>query len=559
MTGEARVTQQVTPGAKGVIWLLFGLLVGAGMTLGVVALGGAWLAGPTAGVALDSPLFVELGDTAGIEHRYDGEFEYFVGGGVATFDCNADDLPDMYLAGGSGPAGLFVNQTEPSGDISFTPEPGQMTDLLGVTGAYPIDIDSDSVMDLVVLRRGENVILRGTGGCGFERANEIWGIDAGEHWTVAFSAYWEPGEPLPTLAFGNYLRIEDSGERDECEDHFLFRPADGSSYAAPETLTPAYCTLSILFSDWSRSGSPDLRMTNDRHYYSDGEEQLWAIDDSPTPYRAEEGWQHLEIWGMGIASQDLDSDGLPEVFLTSQGDNKLQTLVDDGQRPEYEDVALAIGVTAHRPFEGDTLRPSTAWHAEFDDVNNDGFFDLFVTKGNVDAQVDFAAEDPNNLLIGQTDGSFSESAAKAGLLDFDRSRGAALVDLDLDGFLDVVVVERRVPVKIWQNTGMTASGSGSGNWLALELAQPGVNRDAVGAWVELDLGVRVVTREVTVGGGHASGQMGPIHLGLGERAEVRLRVVWPDGEHGPWETLDANRRYSWERGSEPVVASAPAD
>jgi len=300
-------------------------------------------------------------------------------------------------------------------------------------------------------------------------------------------------------------------------------------------------------------------MTNDRHYYSEGGEQLWAIDDSPTPYRAEEGWQHLEIWGMGIASQDLDSDGLPEIFLSSQGDNKLQTLVEEGQRPEYEDVALAVGVTAHRPFEGDTLRPSTAWHAEFDDVNNDGFFDLFVTKGNVDAQVDFAAEDPNNLLIGRTDGSFYESAGEAGLLDFDRSRGAALVDLDLDGFLDVVVVERRVPVKIWQNTGMTASGSESGNWLALELAQPGVNRDAVGAWVELDLGDRVVTREVTVGGGHASGQMGPIHLGLGERAEVRLRVVWPDGEHGPWETLDANRRYSWERGSEPVVVSGPAD
>ena len=40
----------------------------------------------------------------------------------------------------------------------------------------------------------------------------------------------------------------------------------------------------------------------------------------------------MQIWGMGIASQDLSGDGYPEVYLTSQGDNKLQTL-DDGYRP----------------------------------------------------------------------------------------------------------------------------------------------------------------------------------------------------------------------------------
>ena len=147
---------------------------------------------------------------------------------------------------------------------------------------------------------------------------------------------------------------------------------------------------------------------------------------------------------MGIASQDLTGDGYPEVFLTSQGDNKLQTLDDGPAQPTYRDIALERGVTAQRPFVGGDVLPSTAWHPEFEDVNNDGFVDLFVSKGNVDAQSGNATRDPSNLLIGQADGTFVEGAEAAGIVGFDRARGAALVDLNLDGMLDLVVVNRRV-------------------------------------------------------------------------------------------------------------------
>ncbi len=58
----------------------------------------------------------------------------------------------------------------------------------------------------------------------------------------------------------------------------------------------------------------------------------------------DEGWQAVRIWGMGIASHDLTGDGYPEVFLTSQADNKLQTLADGPARPTYEDIALERGV-----------------------------------------------------------------------------------------------------------------------------------------------------------------------------------------------------------------------
>ena len=60
------------------------------------------------------------------------------------------------------------------------------------------------------------------------------------------------------------------------------------------------------------------------------------------------------------------------------------------------------------------MLPSTAWHPEFQDVNNDGFVDLFVTKGNVEAQPDYATRDPNNLLLGTADGTFVEAAEDGG-------------------------------------------------------------------------------------------------------------------------------------------------
>ena len=74
---------------------------------------------------------------------------------------------------------------------AFEQVAGPSTDLTSVAGAYPLDVDGDGLVDLAVLRVGENVMLRGLGNCRFERANEAWGIDGGNEWTAAFSAQWE--------------------------------------------------------------------------------------------------------------------------------------------------------------------------------------------------------------------------------------------------------------------------------------------------------------------------------------------------------------------------------
>lgn len=537
------------------LWLLAGVIVG-GLVTGAIVVGAADLiGGESPKEASGVPRFVEESETSGVTHVYDGEFLFFVGGGVAVFDCNEDLYPDLYLAGGVRSAGLYVNQSETGGELRFNRLRHETTDVEEVTGAYPIDIDSDGLTDLAVLRVGENMMLRGLGNCEFEMANNLWNIPGGDDWTAAFSAKWEDGESLPTMAFGNYLSLDALEGRDECAIHDLFRPR-GQTYGSPTALSPGWCTLSILFSDWSRTGDRDLRMTNDRHYYREGQEQLWRVDpgEEPAPYTEGEGWRSMRIWGMGIASHDLTGDGRPEVFLTSQGDNKLQTLTSEAEGPTYEDIALAAGATAHRPFIGDSNRPSTAWHAEFGDVNNDTFVDLFVTKGNVDSQVEFAMDDPNNLLLGQPDGSFEEAARDAGILDYSLSRGGAVTDLNLDGLLDLVVVERREPMRIWRNTGTEEPG----NWVAIDPVQEAPNLDAIGSWVEVSVGSTTLRGEVTIGGGHAGGELGPVHFGVGDAETVEVRVIWPDGTVSAWHTVEANRIVTVDRASGTVKpASVP--
>ena len=247
---------------------------------------------------------------------------------------------------------------------------------------------------------------------------------------------------------------------------------------------------------------------------------------------------------MGIASYDVTGDGLPDVYLTSQGANRLQTLTAGPAHPAYRDIGAKHGVNASQPFTGpDQKLQSTGWHPEFADVNNDGFVDLFVSKGNVESQPEYAMQDPSNLMLGQADGTFLEAADTAGIVTFERGRGAALADFNLDGRLDLVESFLGAPVMVWRNAGDAVSGAGTAaaaHWLAIRLVQPGPNIDAIGAVIEVRVGDLTYRREVTIGGGHAGGQLGWIHFGLGPSSVANVRVHWPDGQVGPWQRIDAD-------------------
>lgn len=508
---------------------------------------------------MDVPVLQESALAAGIQHQYTGPWEHFVGGGVAAFDCNADRLPDVAIAGGSSPTQLYVNRSQTGGALKFEALEDAIPEnsTKGVSGLYPIDIDNDGYKDLILLRVGENVLLKGGPDCSFSKANRAFAFEGGRDWSTAFAATFEPEQAFPTLAIGNYIDRSAAGSPwGTCHDNYLLRPGSGvtPNYAEPQALTPGFCALSMLFTDWNRSGEPALRITNDRQYYREGEEQLWRVSpDRPArAYRKADGWKTVRIWGMGIAEADLDADGLPEYALTSMGDTKLQTLDDEADEasPVYRDIAYAMGATAHRPYAGDDLKPSTGWHAQFDDVNNDGRQDLFIAKGNVQAMPDFAAFDPDNLLLAGFDGKFTEVGDLSGIALNRRGRGGTLVDFNMDGMLDLIVVNREAPVSLFRNLG-AGSAHGPrpmGNWVQIELRQRGNNRDAVGATINVKSGNATRVRKVQVGGGHASGQLGFIHVGTGVAERAEIRVKWPDGEWSAPYRVFANNFVVIEKG-----------
>ncbi|MEY2860222.1 MAG: hypothetical protein RL392_680 [Pseudomonadota bacterium] len=494
------------------------------------------------------PRFVEETDTAGLQSRFEGQDEFMVGGGVAVFDCDNDGLPEIYVTGGQNKAKFYRNKSTRGGPIKLQEERSGL-ELTLATGAYPIDIDGDGNTDLVVLRVGEIEVFRGLGACKFERANTTWNIPNNNDWHTAFSATWENGQAMPTLAFGTYYdRSRPDFPWGTCTPGWLLRPdASGKKYAAPEPLKPSYCALSMLFSDWNRSGQPSLRVSNDREYYQGGQEQLWKVSPNlpAKQYTTDDGWKKLQIWGMGIASHDVDGDGYPEVFLTSMADNKFQKLEGDASRPAFFDQAYKRGITAHRPYVGGDIHPSTAWHAQFADVNNDGLSDLFIVKGNVSTMPDFATLDPNNLLLQQADGRFFEAGQQANVASYRRGRGGMVADLNGDGLLDMVVVNRWDKAQLWRNVGAgsAAKPEPMGHWLQLRLKQSDGNRDAIGAWIEVDLGGKVIRQELTIGGGHASGMLGWMHFGLGDAKDVKMRVQWPHGPWSDWQTVAADNSY----------------
>ncbi|MEI8241240.1 MAG: CRTAC1 family protein [Actinomycetota bacterium] len=145
-------------------------------------------------------------------------------------------------------------------------------------------------------------------------------------------------------------------------------------------------------------------------------------------------------------------------------------------------------------------------------------------------------------------------------MNYDKARGAALVDLNLDGMLDMVIVNREANVRVYRNVGngTAASPKPMGNWLSVQLHQPAPNVDAIGAWLDVRVNGKVTTREVTIGGGHAGGKIGWIHTGLGAATTAEVRVAWPDGTSGEWMPVSANHFVTIDKGGAAPTVWTPS-
>ena len=190
---------------------------------------------------------------------YKGDWQYMVGGGVAAFDCNGDGFPDLFIAGGENKAKLFLNKSAKGGALKFEEAKDTGLELDHVTGAYPIDIDGDGDHGSRRAARRRKHGDEGPRRLQVRRQPTRHGMSMAAmpgtrpsrphgkratscpHWPLApistASLKTIPGAIAPTIGCCAPMTTQDG-------------------YGPRIALTPSYCALSMLFTDWNRSGTP---------------------------------------------------------------------------------------------------------------------------------------------------------------------------------------------------------------------------------------------------------------------------------------------------------------
>ena len=521
-----------------------------------------------------APWFEEVAAKRGLSfihdsgHR-DGRYlmpESAAGGG-ALIDIDGDGFLDAYLVQSAGANRLFLG----SGDGRFedVTEGSGAGDTGYGMGVAAGDADNDGDLDLYVTNVGPNVLLRndstdgqihftditaqaGVGHPGFGSSAAFVDVDRDgdlDLFAVNYIVWSADGE----LDCWNSL-----GERDYCNPASYDTPAADVLYrndgpgpdGAPRFtdvsreagLGRAFGNgLGIVAADVDGDRWIDIFVANDAT-----ENQLWMnlrdgmrFEDRALLMGCAMDEDGRAKAGMGVAAADVDDDGDPDLLVMN-----LTTESDSFYRNEgsyFADRTAAVGL-------GTVSRKLTRFGIGLADFDNDGRLDLYEAAGRVARQAERFSEDPYaepNLLFRDIDGRFEEVLPRGGTAELlaGASRAAAFGDIDNDGGVDVLVVNRDGPAHLLRNT-----TRGRGHWLLLRVLD-GHGRDALGARVRLQLGERRLTRDVRSAYSYCAANDPRVHVGLGQATEAQeVTVDWPDGTSELFGPFTADRIVTLRQG-----------
>jgi len=529
--------------------------------------GGATAAG-------DRPWFEEMAARAGITflhtsgHQATHLLPEIMGGGAALFDLDNDGYLDVYLvqsgsvndpSGGSGNRvyrnrgdGTFDDVTEASGG-------GIRGYGMGVAAG---DFDNDGFTDLYVTTFGHNALLRndghghlvdvtakaGVASAGWSTSAAFLDYD-GDGWLDLFVAHyinWRPsaevecfsltGVPdycspasydLPSAA--TLYRNNGNGTFTDVSDRAGIRAAVGNG-------------LGVVAGDFNNDGRIDIFVANDRT-----PNHLW-INEGGGRFREAALSAGCALDQDGIAKSGM---GVDAVDVDDDGDLDLLVVNLDGESDSFyrnrggffsDDTASAGLRTASRPF--------TRFGAAFIDFDNDGYLDLFEANGRVGLQSERYGSDPYSepslLFRGFAGPRFEEVRPRGGTAAplVATSRAAAFGDIDNDGGVDVVVVNRDARPFLLHNIVRQR-----GHWVALRVLDEH-GRDALGAQVTMKLGARTIRRDVRAAYSYLASNDPRVHIGLGQETVARdVMITWPNGAHEAFGDIPADRIVTIRRGS----------
>jgi hypothetical protein len=281
--------------------------------------------------------------------------------------------------------------------------------------------------------------------------------------------------------------------------------------------------MGVAFADYDNDGYPDVFVANDttRNF-------LFHNDGSGT--FSEVGLQKgvayngdgAALSNMGADFRDIDNDGWPDLFVTALSNEAFSYFHNEGGRL-FEDDAPQSTLSRLSLLMG-------GWGNGIYDMNNDGWKDLVSVNSHVDDNIKEKLSVPyrqRNAIFENLRGKFADVSATAGP-DFQVAavhRGAAFGDLLNDGRIDLVDSVQNGPAEIFRN--LTQNGN---HWLEIRTVGRRSNRDGIGTKIRLESASGTQYNHVTTSVGYASSSDPRVHFGLGKDALVKqLTLEWPSG------------------------------
>ncbi len=467
-----------------------------------------------------------------------------MGGGVCWIDFDADGFLDLFLVNSYSldEVGGWMTDTGLPTSRLYRNESGRFTSVsvgaelaLRGNGCVAADFNADGWTDLYVTADGPNAMLINRDGTGFEEVAVRAGVAAPE-WNSAAAAGDANGDGMLDLFVVSYIDLsvtipKPTGHFPQdfygLADHlYLAEGIDEEGVPHYREVTSEVGLggeergLGAVFADLDVDGDLDLYVTNDGN-----PNRLFLAEPGPAGVRYVDHTETAGVGdsgsGMGVATGDYDSDGLPDLLVTNW-DRELNALYRNlgasDETPEFEYTTFRIGLAG-------LGNGQTGWGTSWLDVDLDTDLDLFIANGHVpvtdlvgDAEALRIYE--NRTAQGEP-GQFRDLSERIGLKEVGplMGRGSATADYDNDGDLDVVINSIGGPVTLLENQG------GDGSWLVLDL-DPAVP----GAWAEVGIpGGPVLRRTLLVGSSYLASEDPRLHFGLGDAKEVTVAVHWPDG------------------------------
>jgi enediyne biosynthesis protein E4 len=489
-------------------------------------------------------------------------------GGVAVFDYNGDGRPDIFFANGADLATLKKSSDKYSDRLYRNDGNGVFTDVTAKAGlagtGFDVgvaagDYDNDGHPDLFVTGVHGNTLYHNNGDGTFTDVTKKAGLDKwndpeyGPMWAV--DAVWVDvnNDGLLDLFVVNYLQWTWSDKplctinnvAEYCHpryykglpDQLFLNQGDGTfkdvskDWGIRDHVGKG---MGGAMADYDLDGRPDIFVTNDAEYsflFHNLGNKFEEVAFQANIALPEQG---AFISGMGVDFRDYNNDGYPDVAYVALNRQTFPLFRNTGKGDFVEATASSAMTTESMGMSG--FGPALY------DFDNDGWKDLFVSRGHVSATHPPGAEvkQPNTVFrnLGAS-GKWAPLTEKAGFVQSTaaRHRGCALGDFDGDGRIDVVVTSLDANAELWMNRSPNQN-----HWLDIALQGTKSNRDGIGARIKVVTKSGTQYNHQTSSVCYASSSLGPVHFGLGPDARaLKVEITWPSGIVQELDNVDGDR------------------